>query len=335
MAKLKAADSNAPARNLCVLIQCCLWLPGMQTVAFAQEYPSKPVRIIVPFAAGGGSDILTRYIALQLSEVLRQSIVVDNRTGGGGIVGTELGARAEPDGYTLLETAATTLAVLPAMTKVPYDAVKDFAPVALLGSSPQLLVVHPSVPARSVKEMVALAKEKSSLLNYGSSGNGGSAHLGAELLKSAAGIQMTHIPYKGNGPALVDLVGGQIQVGITSMVSTVPYVKSGRLRALAITSTKRSKIMPDTPTIAESGYPGCEVSSWYGLLAPARTPAPIVSKLNQAIAKILVRRDVAERLAADGVDPGGDTPDSFAVYIKSEIEKWGKVIKIARIKVDE
>lgn len=324
--------------NRRVVCRLLLWSIVVVTFcppAYAQDFPRRPIRIIVPFAAGGGSDILTRYIAVHLSELLKEAVVVDNRTGGGGIVGTALGAKANPDGYTLIETAATTLAVLPAMTKVPYDPVNDFAPVVLLGASPQLIVVFPGVPAKSLGELVNVARAKPGTLYYGSSGNGGSAHLGAELLKSAAGIQMTHVPYKGNGPALLDLVAGRVQVAITSMVSTMPHIKSGRLRALAITSTKRSRIVPELPTIAEAGYPGCEVASWYGILAPARTPGAIVAKLNAATATILSRPDVLERLEADGVDPGGEPPEVFAAFIKSEIAKWGGVVRKAGIRIDE
>ena len=290
--------------------------------------------MIVPFAPGGGTDIVSRLVAQRLADSIKQSVVVDNRAGGAGNIGAELVARANPDGYTLLVGSATILAVNPVIFKVAYNPSRDFAPITLLGSQPHLMVVHPSLPANSVREFVNLAKEKSLKLNYGSSGTGGPAHLGGELFKIVAGVDMLHIPYKGTGPAVIDLVGGQLQVGLLSLASSMPHVKSGRLKALAVTSPKRAIVAPELPTIAESGYPGFEVRSWYGLLAPAGTPKTIIDKLSSQIAAVLRQPEVIAKLASDGAEPGGDTPAEFAAYIRSEAERWGKVVKTAGIRAD-
>ena len=300
-----------------------LLAPAGFSTAVAQNYPDRPVRMIVPFAPGGGTDIVSRLVAQRLADSIKQSVVVDNRAGGAGNIGAELVARANPDGYTLLVGSATILAVNPVIFKVAYNPSRDFAPITLLGSQPHLMVVHPSLPANSVREFVNLAKEKSLKLNYGSSGTGGPAHLGGELFKIVAGVDMLHIPYKGTGPAVIDLVGGQLQVGLLSLASSMPHVKSGRLKALAVTSPKRAIVAPELPTIAESGYPGFEVRSWYGLLAPAGTPKTIIDKLSSQIAAVLRQPEVIAKLASDGAEPGGDTPAEFAAYIKSEAERWG------------
>ncbi len=311
-----------------------LLAPAGFSTAVAQNYPDRPVRMIVPFAPGGGTDIVSRLVAQRLADSIKQSVVVDNRAGGAGNIGAELVARANPDGYTLLVGSATILAVNPVIFKVAYNPSRDFAPITLLGSQPHLMVVHPSLPANSVREFVNLAKEKSLKLNYGSSGTGGPAHLGGELFKIVAGVDMLHIPYKGTGPAVIDLVGGQLQVGLLSLASSMPHVKSGRLKALAVTSPKRAIVAPELPTIAESGYPGFEVRSWYGLLAPAGTPKTIIDKLSSQIAAVLRQPEVIAKLASDGAEPGGDTPAEFAAYIKSEAERWGKVVKTAGIRAD-
>ena len=311
-----------------------LLAPAGFSTAVAQNYPDRPVRMIVPFAPGGGTDIVSRLVAQRLADSIKQSVVVDNRAGGAGNIGAELVARANPDGYTLLVGSATILAVNPVIFKVAYNPSRDFAPITLLGSQPHLMVVHPSLPANSVREFVTLAREKSLKLNYGSSGTGGPAHLGGELFKIVAGVDMLHIPYKGTGPAVIDLVGGQLQVGLLSLASSMPHVKSGRLKALAVTSPKRAIVAPELPTIAESGYPGFEVRSWYGLLAPAGTPKTIIDKLSSQIAAVLRQPEVIAKLASDGAEPGGDTPAEFAAYIKSEAERWGKVVKTAGIRAD-
>lgn len=319
----------------CAFIAAALFIAhgGFSTV-LAQDYPSRPIRVIVPFAPGGGTDIVARLVGQRLSESIRQSVVIDNRSGGGGNIGAELAARANPDGYTLLVGSATILAVNPIISKVAYNPSRDFAPITQLGSQPHLMVVHPSIPANSVREFVTFAKGKSVRINYGSSGTGGPAHLGGELFKIVSGIDMMHIPYKGTGPAVIDLVGGQIQAGILSLASSMPHVKSGKLKALAVASPKRAVVAPELPTIAESGYPGFEVRSWYGLLAPSGTSKSIIDKLSAQIASVLRQPDVIAKLASDGAEPGGDTPAEFAAYIRSEAERWGKVVKTAGIRAD-
>lgn len=300
----------------------------------AQDYPNRPIRMIIPFAPGGGTDIVARLIALRLADSLKQSIVIDNRAGGGGNIGAELAARATPDGYTLLVGSATILAVNPILAKVNYNPARDFAPITQLGSQPHLMVVHPSVPVNSVREFVNLAKGRSARINYASSGTGGPAHLGGELFKIVSGVEMTHIPYKGAGPAVIDLVGGQVQMGIISIASTIQHVRGARLRALAVSSPKRAGVVPDLPTIAESGYPGFEVRSWYGLLAPSGTSTALIDKLNASVAAVLRQPDVIARLASDGAEPGGDSPAEFAAYIRSEVERWSRVVKSADIRAD-
>ena len=302
--------------------------------ALAQPYPSRPIRIVVPFGAGGGADLVTRFLAQRLTGALGTSVVVDNRPGGGGLIGTQIVATAAPDGYTLVEASATTLAVLPAMTKAPYDALKDLAPITVMGAQPHVVVVHPSVPVKSIQELIALAKAKPGGLNYASSGNGGPNHLGTELFKLEAGIQMTHVPYKGNGPALTDVLGGQVQLSMLTVAPSLPHIKSGKLRPLAATSPARLPVLPDLPTVAELGFPGFEVRSWYGLLAPARTPKAIIAKLHQTIAEQLKQPDAVEGLVKQGVDPIANTPDEFAAHIRAEIKRWGRVIKAIGLKLD-
>lgn len=301
--------------------------------ALSQDYPSRVVRVVVPFAAGGGGDVVTRIVMQRLTNSLGKSVVVENRTGGSGIAGTQAVASAAPDGYTLLQASATNIAVLPFITKLPYSP-GDFVPITVLGSQPHIVVVPSALPVKSIAELVALAKRRPGELNYGSSGNGGPNHLGTELFKLDAGVQMTHIPYKGNGLVLIDLVSGQIQLGIMSMAPTLPHIKSGKLRALAVTSPGRSPIVPELPTVAESGYPGYEVRSWYGLFAPVKTPRAIVVKLNEEIAAVLKQRDTIETFAAQGVDPGGNSVEDFAAFIKSETERWGRVVKAINLKID-
>lgn len=301
--------------------------------AFGQEYPSRPIRVVVPFAAGGGGDVVTRIVTQRLSNNLGKSVVVENRTGGSGITGTQIVATAVPDGYTLLQGSATTLAVLPFMTKLPYSP-SDFVPITVLGSQPHVVVVPVALPVKTLRELVALAKRRPGELNYGSSGNGGPNHLGTELFKLDAGIDVAHIPYKGNGLVLIDLVAGQIQLGIMSLAPTLPHINSGKLRALAVTSPARLPVLPQMPTVAELGYPGYEVRSWYGLFAPARTPQPILLKLNEEIAAVLKQRDTLEIFTAQGVEPGGNSLEQFADFMKSETDRWGRVVKAINLKVD-
>ena len=300
----------------------------------AEEYPGKPIRLILPFAAGGGADTVARIVALSLAAKVGQSVVVDNRPGGGATIGTELGARAIPDGYTLLIASSTSLSVNPVLMKVRYDPEKDFAPITLLGTQPHIVVLHPSVPAKSLGEFVLLAKSKPDSFHYSSSGNGGPTHLACELFKIAAGSNLIHVPYKGQAAGVLSLISGEVQFSIPSAATAMPHVISGRLRALAVTSSKRLRIAPELTTVAEAGYPGYEVSSWTGLFAPAKTPHSIIIKLQQAVAEVMQQPDVLTRLAADGVDAGGNASEEFTNYVKNDIAKWARVVKAAGIRVD-
>jgi len=303
--------------------------------AFAQNYPTKPVRFIVPFAPGGGSDLVARTVAQKLTEALGQTVVVDNRTGAAGSIGAELAAKSPPDGHTLLLGSNGPLAINPHLyPKLPYDAERDFAPVALVTVMPFLLVTHPALPVRSVKELVALAKSRPGQLNYGSPGNGSTTHLANELLKSMTGISIAHVPYKGVAPAATDLISGQTQMMSGDLSTLLPHVKSGRMRAIAVTSARRSSLLPDMPTIAESGVPGYEASGWFGVLVPAATPAAIVERLNTATVKGLAAADARDRLGALGGEVAGGSPAQFGAYVRQESAKWGKVIRAIGLKAD-
>ena len=323
--------------NHCVRVAvgaCAMLVISLPLVSAAQSYPHKPVRFIVPFGPGGPGDAIGRMLSRKLTESLGQSVVVDNRSGATTIVGTQIAAESPPDGYTLL-LISTTHAVNPSLfKKLPYDPIKDFAPVTLITSTPFMLVVHPSVAAHSVTELVALARSKPGQLNYGSSGNGSSIHLTTELLKTAAKIDMTHVPYKGSGPAFIDLIGGQVQLLFSSTVSSLPHVKSGKVRGLAITSLKRAPSLPAMPTVAES-YPGFESSSWFGMLVPAKTPKPILDRLLADTRAALKSPEVNQALVSQGAEPVGNSPAEFAAYFQSEIKKWGRVIESAAIKLDQ
>ncbi|HEY6864495.1 MAG TPA: tripartite tricarboxylate transporter substrate binding protein [Burkholderiales bacterium] len=295
-------------------------------------YPSKPVRFIVPSSAGGGTDIIARAISQKLSEALGQQFVVDNRPGAGQMIGIELAARSPADGHTILMTAST-LAINPIMyKKVTYDPVRDFAPITQAASLPNVLVVHPSLPVKSLAELIALAKREPGRIAYASAGIGTSPHMSVALLEHLAGIEMVHVPYKGTGPGVIDVLAGQVKVMTPNVLTALPHIKSGKLRALAVTSGKRSDALPDVPTIAEAGVPGYESVQWYGVLAPAGTPREIVQRLYTEIAKSLRAGDVRERLAADGAEPVGSTPEQFAAFIRAEIDKWAKLAKAAGIK---
>jgi tripartite-type tricarboxylate transporter receptor subunit TctC len=300
----------------------------------AQGYPARPIRMIIPSPPGGGTDIIARLVAKHLTDSLGQSVIVENRAGGNNNIAAELAARATPDGYTLLIASATILAVNPVLGKVTYDPGKDFVPITLLGSQPHLMVVHPSVPANSVQEFVALAKSRPAQLNLASGGTGGPSHLAGELLMLVAGIKMTHIAYKGTGPALIDLIGGRTQVGILTLASTLTQVKAGKLRALAVTSPTRVTVAPELPTIAESGFPGYEARTWYGLLAPAKTPRTVIARIYAEARTVLQIPEVLRKLADDGAEPGGNSPEEFAVYIREETDRWSKVIRSAGIKAE-
>jgi tripartite-type tricarboxylate transporter receptor subunit TctC len=303
-------------------------------VAYA-VYPDKPVRLIVPFPAGGATDFMARSLAQKLSERLGQPIVVDNRGGAGGTIGAEAVASAAPDGYTLLFSTMGVLAINPSLyDKLRYDPVKDFTPVSLTHATANLLVVHPSVPAKDVKELIALAKAKPGTLTFGSSGNGTSSHLSGELFKSMAGIDITHVPYKGTGPALTDLLTGRISMMIDTVSVHVENVNAGKLRALGVTSAKRTPSLPNVPTIAEAGLPGFDVSIWLGVLAPAKTPPDIVARLNSEIRKVMAEPEMKAQLVKAGIDPLTSTPDEFAATIKSDMAKWSKVVKASGARVD-
>jgi tripartite-type tricarboxylate transporter receptor subunit TctC len=309
-------------------------LAALPHVAQAADYPTKPIRMIVGFAPGGGTDTTARAISAKLGDLLGQQVIIDNRAGAAGNIATELVAKAVPDGYTLLLGTIAALAINPSLyrTKLPFDSVRDFAPIIQAVDSTNILSLHPSVPAGSVKELIALAKTKS--LNYGSSGVGGTGHLAGELFNTMAGVKMTHIPYKGGGPAMIELVGGQVQLVYATAASAVPQIKAGKIKGIAVTTIKRSALMPDIPTIAESGLPGFDANNWYGLLAPANTPRAIVVRLNSEVAKVLAMPDVKNFLFNQGLDPAPGTPEKFGAYIKSEIAKWAKVVKDSGARAD-
>ena len=305
-----------------LLLFCAAW--GVA----AQAYPSHPVRLIAPFPSGGGVDIVARLLAQKVGERWGEQIVVDNRTGATGIIGTDLAAKAPPDGYTIVLGNVATHAVNVSMyKKLPYDPVKDFAPITLVARVPEALVVHPSLPASSVKELIALASKKPGSLTVGSAGYGSPPHLAAELFQLLGKVQFTHVPYKGSTPALMDLLGGQINVYFSNILSAVPHVKSGRLRALGVTSAKRAVVLPDVPTIAEAGVPKYEEYNWYGVLAPAGVPAPILKTIHDSFVSVLQSPEVSQRLAADGAEVIGNTPQEFARFIRSEIDKYASVVK--------
>lgn len=299
------------------------------STALAQSYPAGSLRIVVPFPPGGGTDIMARALAQKLNESWGQPAVVDNRGGANGTIGAALVAKAPPDGYTML-VAPSGFAVNPSIYRaLPFDAVKDFAPVTQLAASPLVIVVHPSLPARSVKELIALAKARPGEINYGSSGNGSPPHLGTELFKHMSGINMVHIPYKGAGPAAIDVVGGQISLYFMNMLQAKPLVKSGKVRALGVTSPRRFPALPDVPAVAEAGVPGYEMTNWYGLFLPAGSPKAALGKLHAEVARILNLPDMKDRLAADGAVVVASTPEQFAAFLKQEMAKFAKVVKIS------
>ena len=301
--------------------------------AFSQSnYPTKPIRLIVPFPPGGPNDILGRVVAAKLTEQLGQQVVVDNRGGAGGIIGAEIAARAVADGQTLLLAGTASLAINPGLhKKLPYDPLRDFAPISMLGTAPSLLTVHPSLPVKTVKDLIALAQSKPGKLNFVSAGHGTPPHLAGELFKSMTGVDMVHVPYKGGGPALADLLAGQVEIYFSGISSVLPFVKEGRLRGVAVTSIKRTAVLPDTPTVAESGLPGFEVGNWYAIVAPANTPPAIIRRLNAEILTVLTGAELKKRFFELAADPFGSTPEQLAAYNRSEIIKWARAIKAAGI----
>jgi tripartite-type tricarboxylate transporter receptor subunit TctC len=303
----------------------------VSTAVPAQDYPVKPVRIVVPSSPGGGTDILARQIGAKLTERWGQQVIVDNRPGAGQMIGISLVAKSPPDGYTLVMTA-TPLAVNSVLyKKVPYDPIRDFAPVTQVAAMPNLLVTHPALPVRNLKQLIALAQARPMELAYASSGFGTGPHLSMEYLNHMARVRLEHVPYKGTGPALLDTISGHVQLLMSTLLPPLPHLKTGRLRALGVTSAKRVTSLPDVPTIAEAGVPGYEVVGWYGLAAPAGTPQPVVAKIHSDFAAVLHAPDLRDKLAAEGAEAVGSKPEEFGAFIKSEIEKWGKVVKAAKI----
>ena len=297
--------------------------------AQADTWPSKPIRLISPFVPGGGASLVARLLAPDLSEALGQSIVVDNRGGGGGVIGSEIAAHSRPDGYTFVMGTASNISVRPLIDKVPFDPIKDFSAIIHTTTVPLVLCVHPSVAARSVKEFIVLGRSKEARLNFASSGEGTISHLAGELFKMSSGVTMSHVPYKGGGQAIIDVIAGHVQLGFINILEASSQIKSERLRALAVTTAERSPILPNVPTVAESGLAGYEVTQWSGMLAPAATPPAIIARMNAEIDKILRKSLVRERLASDGAQPGGGSPEKFSAFIKADIAKWSKVVKNA------
>jgi tripartite-type tricarboxylate transporter receptor subunit TctC len=309
-------------------------LAAIATSAFAQAYPTKPAKVIVPYPPGGPTDIVARVVSQKLSDQMGQPFIVENRPGAGGNIGAEAVAKSPADGYTLL-VATTAHAINPSLFKsLGYNLTKDFAPVSQLTSGPLVIVANPALPAKNVKELIAIGRSKPGSLNYASSGNGQSTHLSAELFATMAGIKMNHIPYKGSAPALTDVMGGQASLMFDTMLSAMPHVKNGKLRALAVTSAARSPAAPDVPTVAESGLPGYEAIAWNGMLVPAGTPAEVVGKLNAELRKALDAPDVKDRFSAQGFGAAWNTREAFAKFIQSELDKWAKVVKVSGATLD-
>ena len=301
-------------------------------LAQAQNYPSKPVRLIVPFAAGGSTDVIARILAPRLSEVWGQQVIVDNRPGGNTVIGTDIVAKSPPDGHVLLVTPAPFTVVPSVLTKLPYDPAKDFEPITLINTTPMGFVVHPGVPAKNLKELIALAKARPSQMNFGSSGSGGVPHLSGELLNTMAGLKIIHVPYKGNAPALADLVGGHVDMAFNGLTSVMSFIKSGRLRVLGVTSLTRTAALPEVPTFDEQGLKGFQAVAWNGLSGPARMPKEAVAKVADNVARIIKSPELAEQLKRDGSDPVGSTTAEFTAHLRDEVVKWKKVLDRAGIK---
>ncbi len=302
----------------------------------AAGYPAKPVKVVVPFAPGGGADVVARMVFARVSTRLGQSFVIENRGGAGGIVGTDAVAKSAPDGYTLLLGQTGPNALNPSLfAKIPYDPVADFAPVVQLTAYPYVIVVHPSVPANTFAELLALARAKPGQLSFGTAGTGSSAQLAAELFMRTTGTRMTHVPYKGAGPALADTVAGVLTMTFGDMASSTPLITSGRLRGLAVTGQRRTVLLPGVPTVSESGFPGFEALAWHGVYAPAGTPREIVDKLNKEIVAVLAEPEVRERLLKDGIEPVGASPAAFGAYTREEIRKWGEIVRAANIRLEQ
>jgi len=308
-------------------------LLALPCAAPAQQYPAKPVRVIVPFAPGGGSDFVARLIGQKLSEALGQQVVVDNRPGAGASIGIDAGIRAAPDGYTLTQITPS-YTINPTVRPLKFEALVDYAPVVLEGKGPLVVLAHPSLPARNARQLIALAKGKPGDIIYGTAGQGTIIHLATELFLHTAGVKMTHVPYKGGAPALVDLMAGQIQLVWSPPQTGLPHARSGRLRAIGMTSAERSRAEPDIPTLAESGLPGYEATNWHGLIGPKGLPRPIVERLNAEIRKIIAHKEMEKTLQANGIEPAGGTPEQLHEYLRREVEQWRQVITRANIRVE-
>lgn len=320
-------------KGVSLILKIASVLLALSTPVAAQDYPTKPIRLIIPFPPGGSNDVVGRMIAQQLGDRLGQQVVVDNRGGAGGIIGTEQASKAAPDGYTLL-IISIAHAVSPWLYKLQYDPIKSFVPVSILASGPNVLVVHPSMPVHSVTDLIALAKEMPGQLNYASAGIGSFQHLGGELFKLTAGVNIVHVPYKGGGPAMTDVLGGHTKIMFSSLVQTTPFVLNGQLRALGTSGAKRNPALPDVPTIAEAGLPGYEATNWWGIVAPAGTPPAIVEKLHNEIAAVQESPKTKEQFAAQGADIVQMTAPEFGTFIEKEINKWERVVKEAGIKAE-
>jgi tripartite-type tricarboxylate transporter receptor subunit TctC len=325
------ADLRCSAIWTCALVLC----GGCASIALAQTYPDRPLRFIVPFVPGGATDIMARTIAAKVNESWRQPVVVDNRAGGGGTIAAVLAAKSPPDGYTWFIGTISTLATnVAAYRKLPYDPLRDFDPVTITAITPFFIVVHPSVPATTLAELIAVARARPGKINYGSSGVGGGAHLTVEYFKLTAGIDLFHVPYKGAGQITTDLIGGQIQLAFSQPPSAVPHVRAGKLRALATTAVKRVAALPEVPVMAEAGLPGFDANSWQGIVLPARTPPALVEKILAEIRRILATPEMRERLALEGSEPGGMAPIEFRTHIRREIAKWTKVVQATGVTID-
>ncbi|MCX7199403.1 MAG: tripartite tricarboxylate transporter substrate binding protein [Proteobacteria bacterium] len=325
--------ASTPAAQALRATALGLTLGALALPASAQTWPSKPLRLVAPFAPGGGADFMARLIAAPLSAALGQPVVVENRVGAAGIIGYEFAAKAAPDGYTLV-ILSTTYAILPSLHKLPYDPAKDIQPVSLLSRGPYIVAVHPSLPVKTIRDLVSLAKAKPDEVTYASSGNGGNVHLVTALFASMAGVKLLHVPFKGTGPGVAATIGGQTSLVFGSMSSTLPLMRAGRLRGLAVTSAARNPAAPELPTVIESGLPGYDTFDWQGLAVPVGTPRPIVDRLNTEVAKLLQDRTIADRLLADGVVPSPSSPEAFAAFIGRDIEVVRKVVAQAGVRLD-